>query len=126
MPDCYQMNSKPMGKAGRAFTRRELGLPVDGFVYCCFCSSYKIEPVIYEQWMHILKSVPGSVLWLLRSSSIAEASLKREASRHGIASKRVVFANKMNKGDHLERIKCADLGLDTRIVNGAATTSDTL
>jgi protein O-GlcNAc transferase len=126
MPDCYQMNSKPLNLSDRAFTRQELGLPRDGFVYCCFCSSYKIEPTMFGAWMAILRGVPGSVLWLLKSNEIVEDNLKKEAHKHGIDPKRLVFADKMNKADHLERIKCADLCLDTRIVNGAATTSDAL
>jgi predicted O-linked N-acetylglucosamine transferase (SPINDLY family) len=120
------MNSKPLNLSDRKFTRKELGLPLDGFVYCCFCSSYKIEPKMFGTWMEILSSVPGSVIWLLKSNDIVEDNLKKEAHQHGIDPKRLVFANKMDKADHLERIKCADLCLDTRIVNGAATTSDAL
>ena len=39
---------------------------------------------------------------------------------------RLVFAKKMDKADHLSRLKMADLALDTRIVNGHTTTSDSL
>ena len=39
---------------------------------------------------------------------------------------RLIFANKLSKPDHLERLKLADLSLDTITVNGAATTSDAL
>ncbi|MBC2710267.1 MAG: tetratricopeptide repeat protein [Desulfosarcina sp.] len=126
MPNCYQVNSKPLKKTGRKFSRSNSGLPEGVFVYCCFCSNYKIDPVIFKIWMNILKSVPESVLWLLKSNSIVEENLKREASKCGINPERLVFAEKMVKADHLERIKLADLGLDTRIVNGAATTSDSL
>jgi protein O-GlcNAc transferase len=126
VPICYQMNSKPLNLSDRTFTRGELGLPCDGFVYCCFCSSYKIEPTMFGTWMEILSRVPGSVLWLLKSNDIVEDNLKKEAHTHGIDPKRLVFANKIDRSDHLERIKCADLCLDTRIVNGAATTSDAL
>jgi protein O-GlcNAc transferase len=38
----------------------------------------------------------------------------------------LIFADKVPIEDHLQRIRHADLGIDTRIVNGAATTSDAL
>ena len=44
----------------------------------------------------------------------------------GIDSRRLVFADKLPKAEHLSRIRLADLALDTRIVNGHTTTSDSL
>jgi len=126
MPDTYQINSKPLKKNGRKFSRNGLGLPVDGFVYCCFCSNYKIEPVIFKIWMKILKRVPNSVLWLLRGNDSVQKNLKKEVSKYGIDSERIFFADKIDKVDHLERLKLADIALDTIAVNGAATTSDAL
>ena len=126
MPHSYQVNSKPLRESVVKFSRKELGLPESGFIYCCFCSSYKIDAVIFRKWMNILKRVPGSVLWLLETNSIAKNNLKKEALRCDINPDRLIFAEKINKADHLERIKHADLGLDTSIVNGAATTSDSL
>ncbi|MFO7716073.1 tetratricopeptide repeat protein [Desulfosarcina sp.] len=126
MPDTYQVNSKPLGESCRKFSRYDLGLPVDGFVYCCFCSSYKIEPVIFKNWMDILKRVPNSVLWLLKSDDIVVNNLRSEVSKCGIDQERIVFAEKMDKMAHLDRLKLADVALDTIVVNGAATTSDAL
>ena len=37
-----------------------------------------------------------------------------------------MFAEKIEKAQHLSRLKSADLALDTRIVNGHTTTSDSL
>ena len=45
---------------------------------------------------------------------------------HGIRCERLVFAKKLPKEAHLARLRYADLALDTRIVNGAVTTSDAL
>ena len=126
MPDTYQVNSQPLRKSTANFSRGDLGLPENGFVFCCFCSNYKIEPVMFRFWMEILKNVPGSVLWLLKSSPVVVENLRREASICGINPERLIFADKVPIEDHLQRIRHADLGIDTRIVNGAATTSDAL
>ena len=45
-------------------SRRALGLPDDGFVYCRFNSAFKIEPGLFDVWVRILSAVSGSVLWL--------------------------------------------------------------
>ncbi len=126
LPDTYQVNSKPLIESEKNFLRNGLGLPEGGFVYCCFCSSYKIEPAIFRIWMDILKRVPNSVLWLLKGNDIVEKNLRSEASKYGIFPERIVFADKMGKADHLERLKLAGIALDTIAVNGAATTSDAL
>lgn len=126
MPTCYQVNSQPLRRKDGKITRQMSGLPEDAFVFSCFCSSYKIEPLMFEAWMQILKRVPGSVLWLLKSNAKVEENLRKEASNSGVMHGRLLFANKVDKPDHLARIGCADVGLDTRLVNGAATTSDSL
>ena len=52
---------------------------------------------------------------------------ERQAARNeGIDPDRIIFADKLPKEHHLARLGLADLALDTRIVNGAATTSDAL
>jgi len=57
---------------------------------------------------------------------MAEKNLVKAAQAEGIESERVVFAQRMGKTDHLRRLELADLALDTRLVSGAATTSDAL
>ena len=126
MPDTYQVNSKLFAQSETKLTRNDVGLPENAFVYCCFCSNYKIDPTIFSVWMDILKSVPDSVLWLFKSKPVVEQNLRKEAERCGVKRERLVFAERMPKEDHLVRIGLADFALDTRMVNGAATTSDAL
>lgn len=126
LPDTYQVNSKPLFFSDAHFNRNDVGLPENGFVYCCFCSNYKIEPVMFQTWMQVLKGVPNSVLWLLKSNAMVEENLKREANEKGVDPDRLIFAEKISKEDHLQRIRLADFAIDTRIINGAATTSDAL
>ncbi|RHY25142.1 hypothetical protein DYB32_008501 [Aphanomyces invadans] len=47
-------------------SRSQYGLPEDKFVFCNFSQLYKLDPTMFATWMHILKRVPNSVLWLVR------------------------------------------------------------
>ena len=73
-----------------------------------------------------MKKVPNSVLWLIGGNITAEKNLKRRARLSGIKGHKLIFAPHLPKDEHLARLRFADLSLDTRIVNGAATTSDAL
>ena len=127
LPDTYQPNDTRRPISERIFTRAELGLPEQGFAFCCFNSTYKITPEVFDDWMAILGQVPGSVLWLLQTSALAMANLRREAEQRGIAGDRLVFAKRMPlPEDHLARHRLADLFLDTLPYNAHVTTTDAL
>lgn len=81
---------------------------------------------MFGSWMKILNQVPKSVMWVIAGSKIAEKNLMHEAEAHGVGRGRIVCAKKMSREEHLARLRYADLALDTRIVNGAITTSDAL
>ncbi len=126
MPHCYQVNDNTRQIANKSWTRNELGLPENGFVFCSFNNSYKFEPVMFDTWMQILRQVPESILWLSRGNASAARNLSHEAEKRGIDSQRLVFADRLPLEEHLARLRLADLALDTRIYNGGATTSNAL
>ena len=127
MPHSYQINSRPIDHERSAeIDRQTCQLPEHGFVFCSFATSYKIDPVLFESWMHILDRVSGSVLWLLKRDRATESNLITAAGRLGIDRDRLIFTRPLAKSAHLARIGLANLCLDTRVVNGAATTSDAL
>jgi predicted O-linked N-acetylglucosamine transferase (SPINDLY family) len=126
LPHCYQANDDRKEISARAFTREEVGLPRQDFVFCCFNNAYKITPDVFDSWMRILAAVDGSVLWLLEDSAAAVANLRREAQVRGIDSARLVFAVRMSPAEHLARHRCADLFLDTLPYNAHTTASDAL
>jgi len=126
MPHSYQVNDSSQSISAKTFRRAEFRLPENAFVFCCFNNTYKIEPLMFDLWMRLLKAVPGSVLWLLRSNPQAEENLKREAVARGVAADRLLFDGKLPKDQHLARLALADLALDTRIYNGHTTSSDAL
>jgi protein O-GlcNAc transferase len=126
LPDCYQVNDDSQEISSKEMSRSLFGLPDDGFVFCSFNEPYKIEPAIFDIWMSLLRRVPGSVLWLIETFEITKKQLKMEAEKRGVAANRLLFAPKIEKQYHLARIRCADLCLDTKTVNGHTTTSDAL
>ena len=126
MPNCYQVNDEKQVSASQQLQRTDVGLPEQGFVFCSFNQPYKIDAAVYGAWIRILQSVPGSVLWLQGSNAAAEENLRQVAQRLHIDEDRIVFAERVSKPQHLRRLELADLALDTRMVSGAATTSDAL
>jgi len=126
LPNSYQANDNKREAAGRCPTRGELGLPESSFVFCCFNNNWKILPEIFDCWMRILKSVEGSVLWLLESNSTASSNLQREAQARGINPRRLVFAKRVEHSHHLARHRVADLFLDTSPYNAHTSASDSL
>lgn len=126
MPNCYQANDNKQPVSNRFFSKSDCQLPEDHFIFASFNQAYKIEPLMFNSWMNILKRVPKSSLWLLSSGHEAEINLKNEAKKRGVDPSRIIFAYKLEKNEHLSRLKNADLVLDTRIYNGHTTTSDAL
>ena len=126
LPNSYQVNDRKRLISDKHFTRLELGLPEDGFVFCCFNNNFKILPATFYGWMRILKAVDGSVLWLFQDNTWAVDNLKKEFEKQGIAAERLVFAKRLPLSEHLARHRQADLFLDTFPCNAHTTTSDAL
>jgi predicted O-linked N-acetylglucosamine transferase (SPINDLY family) len=122
----YQVNDSKRRIAQTRFGREELGLPPAGFVFCCFNSTYKITPETFDSWMRILRSVPGSVLFLLGGRESLESNLRREARDRGVDPQRIVFGARLPAPEYLARYRTADLFLDTLPYNAGTTASDAL
>lgn len=126
MPNSYQVNVSSKDLTEIQFTRQEFGLPQEGFVFCCFNNSYKITPSVFKSWMKILQGVNGSVLWVFESNKNSVKNLKDAAVKHGVSKDRLIFASHMSVEKHLNRIRLADLFLDTLPYNAHTMGSDTL
>ncbi|WP_319525214.1 tetratricopeptide repeat protein [uncultured Desulfosarcina sp.] len=127
MPHSYQVNSSKAVSLHTKFrSRRSMGLPERGSVFAAFLAGYKIDPELFTCWANILKQVTGSVLWLWERDHYFKENIIREAQERSLDPKRIIFAKELPKPEHLARLSLADLCLDTRAVNGAATTSDAL
>jgi len=126
LPHSYQVNDRQRVISDMNFTRQELGLPENGFIFCCFNNNFKILPATFESWMRILKAVDRSILWLFQDNTWVVDNLKKEAEKQGIAAHRLVFAERMPFSEHLARYRHADLFLDTLPYNAHTTCSDAL
>ena len=126
MPNCYQCNDSDRKTSEKKYSKYELGLPEDAFVFACFNANNKITPVEFEIWMNILKKIKNSVLWLYKSNKYSVINLKKESEKRGVESSRIIFADRVSNEEHLSRIKCADLFLDTFNYNAHTTASDAL
>ena len=126
MPDTYQVNDSTKKISDKVFTREELGLPKEGFVFCCFNQSSKLNPEIFDIWMNLLKSINNSVLWILPQNETAIKNLQNEAALRNVNPKRIIFAQRMKMSDHLARHKAADLFIDTFPYTAHTTASDAL
>lgn len=126
MPHTYQPNDRNRTIAEQTITRQDVGLPADGFVFCCFNNPFKILPDTFASWMRILHAVPNSVLWLLQDSPQIMDNLRQHATQAGIDPERLIFAGRVPIAEHLARHSLADLFLDTLPYNAHTTTSDAL
>jgi predicted O-linked N-acetylglucosamine transferase (SPINDLY family) len=125
LPECFQANDDRCVVGPRP-TRPEAGLPREGLVFCCFNSSFKLNPAIFDIWMRLLRAVPNSTLWLLADRSATQQNLLREAAARGVDASRLVFAEKLPYAQHLGRLGLADMFLDTFPYNAGASASDAL
>ena len=124
LPRCYQP-----GDATRRIVptpRAALGLPEDAIVLLSANVVHKILPPVFEAWMVLLHRLPSALLWQLSGGEQADARLREQAARHGVAPERIVFMPPADMADHWNRLAAADLALDTWPYNGHTTTSDAL
>lgn len=105
-------------------SRREAGLPEEGFVFCSFNNPWKFTAPVFDIWMRLLGQVPGSVLWL-RGGKTAD-TLRAAAQARGIDPSRLIFAGRVAADMHFARQQLADLFLDTLPYNAHATACDAL
>ena len=125
LPPYYVVNNQ-IPKISSKTIRKDLDLPDDNFVFCSFNKPNKIEPVMFECWMNILKQTSESVLWLINDNPVATNNLKQVAANYGVSPERLVFAEKISRDQHIQRLQAANLVLDTRVYNGGATSWDAL
>lgn len=126
LPECFQPSDTRRPMSPGELSRQAFGLPADGFVYCCFNNTYKLNADTFACWMRILDAVPGSCLWLLADSEPVRVNLRREAAAAGVAPERLVFGGRLAASEYLARYRLADLFLDTLPFNAGTTANDAL
>ena len=127
LPNCYQPTDNKRYLPKTKLNKIDLGLPENKFIFCSFNSPYKIQPEMFNIWMEILKSKEDSVLWLLENEkSDSIQNIQDHAQKKGIDSNRIIFSKRCQMNDYLDRLKVADLFLDTFPVTAHTTASDAL
>ena len=127
LPNSYHPYDTDRIISDRKFSRPELGLPENAFVFCGFNQNFKIHPNIFNSWMRILQAVNHSVLWLFEDNKWASDNLKNEAKIRGINPDRLVFLKRLPLiSDHLARHQYGDLFLDCYPYNAHSTGLDAL
>lgn len=106
----------PLQDTHCSFTRAEYGLPEDGFVYCCLCAPYRIEPVVFAAWMAILSQSENTYLWLYAPNDILIENLKTQAKSFQISEERLIFTKSYILTEHWQH-QLADVWLDTLSVS---------
>ena len=126
LPNCYQANQAKIKISESNFSKKDFNLPNDKFIFGCLNSNYKINPIIYDSWMEILRSCKDSVLWLLKENNDSSLNLVKEASKRGVGSERIIFTEKAKMDIHLKRVQFIDLFLDTYPYGAHTTASEAI
>ena len=113
MPGARQPTDDTLIKSDKQFSRSNLGISEDSFVFCCFSKSNKIQRPEFILWMKLLLKIENSYLWMLESNEISKNNMIKEANNMGVNTKRIIFSKKVALRDHMSRQSCADLMLDT-------------
>jgi len=122
----YQVNDSKQSLPATTFTRKDLGLPEAGFVFCCFNNTFKFTPTTFDGWGRILEQVDGSVLLIYADNESTKINLTKEIVLRGIDPNRLIFGKRLSKLEYLARYRVADLFLDTLPYNAGTTASDAL
>ena len=127
LPYTYMPNDNKRTIANKTITRKDVGLPEKGIIFCCFNNSYKISSNEFDIWMRVLSKVEKSVLWLkIDSNDLARNNLRNAAKKRGIDPSRIIFAEYLPMEEHLARYTLADIFLDTFNYNAHTTACDAL
>ena len=122
----YQSNDSKRLASNRIYSKQDLGIQEDRFVFCNLNNVYKITPSIFEAWLTILDCTPNSVLLLYSENIWAADNLKRYAIEKGLSADRLIFFKHVPRADYLAQYAIADLFLDTYPYNAGTTASDAL
>jgi len=122
----YQVNDSQRRISEKVFTRSELGLPENGFIFTCFNNNYKILPSIFASWMRILKACEGSILFLYAENESVKHNLIKEAEALGVDGQRLKFGKHLPADEYLSRYRACNVFLDTTPYNAGTTASDAL
>lgn len=125
MPDSYFVADKSF-ELPPANPRKTYGLPEEGVVFGAFNKPSKITAEMFAAWCTLLKDVQESVLWLYAPNDFTKENLRTAAEQNGVSASRLVFAERLDKKEHLARYAHIDIFLDSSPVTAHANAIDAL
>ncbi len=126
MPDSFQINDTTRPQLPATLSREQCLLPSQGFVFADFNQSFKIQPEMFQAWVTIVKSVPGSVLWLTEGHEGYINNIKKAWLAAGLEDDRLIFAARVGVNEYLAQYQFVDLFLDVYPYTSGTTASDAL
>lgn len=125
LPHCYWApDDKP--DQPEPLSRKDCGLPEQGFVFACFNRANKFSTEIINTWLAILADVPDSVFWIAAEHPRLQAALRSMASAAGVSPDRLIFAAPAPIRRYLGQLSLVDLFLDTYPYNAHTLAFDAL
>jgi predicted O-linked N-acetylglucosamine transferase (SPINDLY family) len=124
----YQVNDYDLSMLNqlKPLTRKELGFSDSALILGMFNNCNKITEECWQTWMLILKKIPHAVIWMLQPNALAAENLHKSAKSLGVNSNRIIFAPRLDRDQHYQRLKICDLVLDPWPYGGHTTTADAL
>ena len=89
-----------------------------------FANSYKFTPELFSVWLQLLDDIPHAVLWLVDDNPATTANLKAFIYRHRAQVQRIIFTPRAHYDEYKQRLKLADVFLDTYPYNCGSTTNN--
>lgn len=123
LPNCYQCNDFKSVVVDKK-SEKKIGLPDNTFVFSGINNHLKLNKKIIKVWSNILNKCERSVLWLLDSHPLFKNNLINEFKKNDLDENRIIFAPRISYEEHLERLRHADLFLDTFPCNAHTTASE--
>lgn len=126
LPHSY-LTYDPTRPVAAPLSRAEYGLPERAVVLACLGQTRKINPLVFDPWMAVLREQPDAVLWLAGGYPPAIANLRREAEARGVSGERLIFAEfAPSRAEYLARYRVVDLTLDSFPYGSHTTAADAL
>ena len=121
----YQCNSKERIQ-DRKVSKAEVFGRAPEFIFCSFNSSWKINPIVLDAWARIIAACETASLWLLDPGEQTKRNLVKEWQALGMDPSQIIFSGFLDIDNHLQRLTCADVMLDTWPCSGHTTASDAI
>ncbi len=133
---CFDFATEAQPAPTQKLSREVLGIAPDAVVFVSGANFHKITPELESTWAKIIAGVPNAVLLLYPfniswSSEYPEAAFRDRLAAsfacEGVSADRfLLLPNAPNRGDVLERLKLADVYLDSHPFSGMTSLVDPL